>query len=173
MPSDCFLTLLEAALDKCTGVDPAHTQTQSLQAKQGDGYATQAPTSQAKILVADDNEMNVIALDDYLTHAGYQLYIAGDGEQALRYAEEFSPDLILMDIQMPRMSGVEAIRRLRAIPKFANTPILALTALAMPGDRELCLAAGASAYIAKPFLMRDLLKTIEGWLAAVNTAEEI
>ena len=76
------------------------------------------------------------------------------------------PDLILMDIQMPKISGVEATRRLRANPRFAETPILALTALAMPGDRELCLAAGASAYIAKPFLLKDLVRTIREWLPA-------
>jgi CheY-like chemotaxis protein len=130
-------------------------------------------TPKAKILIADDNEMNVIALDDYLTNAGYELYFAGDGEQALQRAEEICPDVILMDIQMPRMSGVEATRRLRTNPKFVNTPILALTALAMPGDRELCLASGASAYISKPFLMRDLVKIIEAWLAAVHGGDGV
>jgi CheY-like chemotaxis protein len=130
-------------------------------------------TPKAKILIADDNEMNVIALDDYLTNAGYDLYFAADGEQALQRAEEICPDVILMDIQMPRMSGVEATRRLRADPRFVNTPILALTALAMPGDRELCLASGASAYISKPFLMRDLVKIIEQWLAAVHKGDGI
>jgi CheY-like chemotaxis protein len=119
-----------------------------------------------KILVADDNEMNALALEDYLTAVGYDLYFAADGEQALARAEEVEPDLILMDIQMPKISGVEATRRLRANPRFADTPILALTALAMPGDRELCLAAGASAYIAKPFLLKDLVRTIREWLPA-------
>jgi CheY-like chemotaxis protein len=119
-----------------------------------------------KILVADDNEMNALALEDYLTAVGYDLYFAADGEQALAQAEEVGPDLILMDIQMPKISGVEATRRLRANPRFADTPILALTALAMPGDRELCLAAGASAYIAKPFLLKDLVRTIREWLPA-------
>lgn len=117
-----------------------------------------------KILVADDNEMNALALEDYLTAVGYDLYFAADGEQALARAEEIGPDLILMDIQMPKISGVEATRRLRRNPRFANTPILALTALAMPGDRELCLAAGASAYISKPFLLKDLVRMIEEWL---------
>ena len=69
-----------------------------------------------KILVADDNEMNALALEDYLTAVGYDLYFAGDGEQALERAEEVGPDLILMDIQMPKISGVEATRRLRATP---------------------------------------------------------
>ncbi len=124
------------------------------------------PGARPKILVADDNEMNALALEDYLTAVGYDLYFAADGEQALVRAEEVGPDLILMDIQMPKISGVEATRRLRANPRFAATPILALTALAMPGDRELCLAAGASAYIAKPFLLKDLVRTIREWLPA-------
>jgi CheY-like chemotaxis protein len=129
--------------------------------------AQQAPPSvRPKILVADDNEMNALALEDYLTAIGYDLSFAADGEQALTRAEEVGPDLILMDIQMPKISGVEATRRLRANPRFAQTPILALTALAMPGDRELCLAAGASAYIAKPFLLKDLFRTIREWLPA-------
>lgn len=122
------------------------------------------PRAKAKILVADDNEMNALALEDYLTAVGYDLYFAADGEQALARAEEIGPDLILMDIQMPKISGVEATRRLRKNPRFADTPILALTALAMPGDRELCLAAGASAYISKPFLLKDLVRMIEEWL---------
>jgi CheY-like chemotaxis protein len=130
--------------------------------------AAEQPPSGAKpkILVADDNEMNALALEDYLTAGGYDLYFAADGEQALARAKEVGPDLILMDIQMPKISGVEAMRRLRANPRFAATPILALTALAMPGDRELCLAAGASAYIAKPFLLKDLVRTIREWLPA-------
>jgi CheY-like chemotaxis protein len=109
--------------------------------------------------------MNALALDDYLSAMGYDLYFAVDGEQALAQADTVVPDLILMDIQMPKISGVEATRRLRKDPRFVNTPILALTALAMPGDRELCLAAGASAYISKPFLLKDLVRTIEEWLA--------
>jgi len=124
-----------------------------------------AAQSKARILVADDNELNLMALEDYLTSAGYQLFFAGDGEQALQQAQAVSPHLILMDIQMPKMNGVEAIRHLRADPQFATIPILALTALAMPGDRELCLEAGANAYISKPFRMKDLVVTIEQWLA--------
>jgi CheY-like chemotaxis protein len=128
------------------------------------GTEIERPGAKAKILVADDNEMNVMALDDYLTAAGYELYFAADGEQAVARAEEVVPDLILMDIQMPNVSGVEATKRLRSNPRFADTPILAITALAMPGDRELCLAAGANAYIAKPFLLKELAKAIREWL---------
>ena len=130
--------------------------------------AEQNPQSaRPKILVADDNEMNALALEDYLTAVGYDLYFAGDGEQALEHAEEVGPDLILMDIQMPRSAVWKPHAAFsRQARRFVDTPILALTALAMPGDRELCLAAGASAYIAKPFLLKDLVRTIREWLPA-------
>jgi CheY-like chemotaxis protein len=146
--------------DKAQGQPAAQAQNET---SAHEGRVEQS-RAKAKILVADDNEMNALALEDYLTAVGYELYFAADGEQALAYAEEIGPDLILMDIQMPKISGVEATRRLRKNPRFANTPILALTALAMPGDRELCLAAGASAYISKPFLLKDLVRVIEEWL---------
>ena len=70
------------------------------------------------------------------------------------------PDLILMDIQMPEMDGLEATRQLRVIPAFAATPIIALTALAMPGDRERCLEAGANEYLTKPVRLKTLVETI-------------
>ncbi|NTV64581.1 MAG: response regulator, partial [Oscillochloris sp.] len=76
------------------------------------------------------------------------------------------PQLILMDIQMPRLDGLEAIRRLRALPAHAVTPIIALTALAMPGDKERCLEAGATAYLTKPVRMRGLAEMIEQLLHA-------
>jgi CheY-like chemotaxis protein len=127
-----------------------------------------AASHQATILIADDNEMNLLALEDYLTNAGYALSFADDGEQALQRAQEVKPDLILMDTQMPKMSGVEVTRRLRSDPRFVATPILALTARAMPGDRELCLEAGANDYISKPFLLKDLVKIINEWLGHAN-----
>ena len=76
------------------------------------------------------------------------------------------PDLILMDIQMPRMDGFEATKKLRSEPQFEHTPIIALTALAMPNDRELCLAAGMDEYITKPVHLRALVKVIEKFLSA-------
>jgi CheY-like chemotaxis protein len=75
-------------------------------------------------------------------------------------AEETSPDIILMDIQMPAMDGLEATRRLRSNPRFASTPIIALTALAMPGDRERCLEAGATEYMSKLVSLKGLVKAI-------------
>ncbi|EFO80477.1 two-component hybrid sensor and regulator [Oscillochloris trichoides DG-6] len=110
------------------------------------------------ILLAEDNEDNISLLLDFLPFHGYALTIARNGQEALDLARECHPDAILMDIQMPVMDGIEAIRRLRADPDpgLAHTPVIALTALAMPGDRDRCLAAGADAYIVKPLVLHDL-----------------
>lgn len=120
-----------------------------------------------RILMAEDNEVNIIAVGDYLQDRGYQVVIARNGREALLLAEETKPDLILMDIQMPEIDGLEVIRRLRATVAFVTVPIIALTALAMPGDRERCLAAGASAYVTKPVSPRGLVQTIERLLKHV------
>ena len=103
---------------------------------------------------------NILTLNDYLESYGYQVAIANDGQTAIDKALELHPSLILMDIQMPVMDGLEAIRHLRADSRFASTPIIALTALAMPGDRERCLAAGANEYLSKPVSLKGLVKTI-------------
>ncbi|MBP1466574.1 response regulator [Candidatus Chloroploca sp. M-50] len=118
-------------------------------------------SSVAHILMAEDNEVNIIALGDYLQDKGYRLSVARNGREALDLAAETPPDLVLMDIQMPELDGLEAIRRLRADSTFALTPIIALTALAMPGDRERCMEAGASEYLSKPVSLRGLVDTIE------------
>ena len=86
---------------------------------------------------------------------------ARDGEEAIRKAKETSPDLILMDIQMPNVNGLEAIRNLRENPSFATMPIIAITALAMVGDRERCLAAGATEYVSKPVNLKGLYELIQ------------
>ena len=112
------------------------------------------------ILLAEDNASNILAVNEYLQDHGYTVVVAQNGLEALEKAEETGPGVILMDIQMPEMDGLEAIRRLRAIPGFSSTPIIALTALAMPGDREMCLEAGASEYISKPASLKMLVKTI-------------
>ena len=113
------------------------------------------------VLLAEDNEWNVTATKEYLESQAFTVIVARDGIEAIEKAANYSPDVILMDIQMPRMDGLEAIRRLRALPAFANTPIVALTALAMEGDKDRILSAGATSYISKPIKMRELVDIIK------------
>ena len=116
--------------------------------------------SRGTILLAEDNEMNLMAVGDFLQSIGYQMVYARDGAEALAMAQTNPPDLILMDIQMPVMDGLQATRRLRAEARFTATPIVALTALAMPGDRERCLEAGANDYLSKPVRLVDLERLV-------------
>ena len=116
--------------------------------------------SSITILMVEDNPTNMMFTGDYLTAKGFNLITAENGLQAIQQAEIHKPNLILMDIQMPELDGLEAIRRLRSKPEFASVPIIALTALAMPGDRERCLEAGASEYLAKPVSLKRLLGVI-------------
>ncbi len=118
------------------------------------------------VLLAEDDEPTARTYLGYLTAKGYSVTLAGDGEEVLRLVPELQPSLILMDIQMPRLDGLETIRRLRADPAFRTTPIIALTALAMPGDRARCLEAGANDYVTKPTSLRDLRQRIAGFIGA-------
>ncbi|MEI7645159.1 MAG: PAS domain S-box protein [Chloroflexales bacterium] len=118
-----------------------------------------------RILLAEDNEVNLNVIHDYLQGTGYLVMIARTGREAIDQAVATRPDVILMDIQMPVMDGLEAMRLLRANPEFATTPIIALTALAMADDRERCLAAGASEYLSKPVSLRGLGELIRRLLA--------
>lgn len=113
------------------------------------------------LLLAEDNELNVETFADYLTFMGYCLVLAKNGEEAIAIAKTHKPDLIVMDIQMPGIDGLEASRQIRADQQIAHIPIIALTALAMPGDREQCLAAGANSYLAKPVKLKELLGVIQ------------
>jgi PAS domain S-box-containing protein len=119
---------------------------------------------QGKILIVDDNESNIIMVKDYLESRSYQTRIAFNGSEAIKQAMEFLPDLILMDVQMPHMNGFEATKRLRADPKFATVPIIALTAFAMSGDRERCIEAGMDQYLSKPVKLKELQQMIERFL---------
>lgn len=112
------------------------------------------------LLLVDDHRVNINLVADYLLSRGYRVAVAYSGAQAVAAAQELQPALILMDIQMPGMDGLEALRRIRATPALATTPIIALTALAMIGDRERCLAAGANDYLSKPVVLRELLARI-------------
>ena len=115
------------------------------------------------ILLAEDNEINIETMSDYLRAKGYRLSIARSGTEAIERAKADKPDLILMDIQMPDLDGLEATRGIRSMADsmVARIPIIAVTALAMPGDRERCLKAGANDYFSKPVNFKTLLSAIE------------
>jgi PAS domain S-box-containing protein len=125
---------------------------------------TQVPTEEPAhlgiILLADDNMASILTIGEYIESHGYEVRVAHDGSEALKQADVSQPDLILMDIQMPVMNGLEAIAHLRGNVRFAETPIIALTALAMPGDRERSILAGANEYMSKPVSLKMLMKTI-------------
>jgi CheY-like chemotaxis protein len=114
-----------------------------------------------RVLLAEDTPLNVRTFREYLTAKGMHVDVVGDGEAAVAAAKMLRPDIVLMDIQMPRMDGIQATRLIRGDSDVGHVPIIALTALAMPGDRERCLAAGANAYLAKPIRLRELLRIIE------------
>jgi signal transduction histidine kinase/ActR/RegA family two-component response regulator len=119
------------------------------------------------ILLVEDNEQNIETFETYLTTKGYQVIVARHGLEAIQRVKEEQPALILMDIQMPKMDGLEAIRHIRADSTMADIPIIALTALAMRGDKERCLAAGANDYLSKPVSIKKLRKKIEQYLTGV------
>jgi PAS domain S-box-containing protein len=116
------------------------------------------------ILLAEDNEANIQTFSSYLTAINYRVIIARNGLEAIAQAKEHLPDIILMDIQMPTMDGLEATKQIRLDPDLVNIPIIAITALAMEGDREKCLAVGANEYLAKPIKLRQLNSTIQQML---------
>jgi CheY-like chemotaxis protein len=108
------------------------------------------------VLVADDQPVNAAVAQLVLEAAGCRLVFARNGEEAVATALELRPDLVLMDVQMPVMDGLEATRRIRAHPEIAATPVIALTALAMQSDRARCFEAGATAYLSKPYQPAEL-----------------
>ena len=112
------------------------------------------------ILYVEDNEPNRMLVRDLLKRTKYQLIEAYDGEAGVAMALERRPDLILMDIQLPKISGLEAIRRLRAQAATAATPIIAITSFALSGDDKKAKEAGATDYLTKPYSPFDLLNLI-------------
>ena len=128
------------------------------------GTADHAITDKAlRILLAEDNSGNVETIVQYLNFRGHKVMVATDGAQAIELAIREGPDVIIMDMQMPGVDGLEATRRMRTHQKLASIPVIALTGLAMPGDRENCLAAGANDYMSKPISLRRLDTLIHKW----------
>jgi len=112
------------------------------------------------ILYVEDNEMNRQIVRDLLKRTTYTLVEAFDGEAGVAKALEIRPDLILMDIQLPKLSGMDATRKLRADPVTADTPIVTITSFALSGDEQKAREAGATAYLAKPYSPFELLGVI-------------
>ena len=119
---------------------------------------------QHTVLYVEDNEYNRKIVRQLLGRTDYRLVEAVDGEGGVAAAFEVDPDLILMDVQLPKMSGLDATRILRADERTKDIPIIIITSFAMSGDRERATAAGASGYIAKPYSPRELLAVLRQFL---------
>ncbi len=120
-----------------------------------------ATSPDSLILLAEDNEANISTISSYLEAKGYCILVAKNGQEAVDFAKAHQPDLIVMDIQMPGMNGLEATKLIRLDPDLVNIPILALTSSAMTIDRDRCLEAGANDYLTKPVKLKQLVATIQ------------
>ncbi|MFO0213054.1 MAG: response regulator, partial [Pseudanabaena sp.] len=149
LPYEEVEVLLPAEVKKLSPIEQLRPSTQSDQ------------LSSPLVLLAEDSEANIISISTYLHAKEYRLVVAKNGEEAIALAKSQRPNLILMDIQMPRLDGLEAIRQIRLDPNLVHIPIVALTALAMSGDRKRCLEAGANEYLSKPVKLKELSLAIE------------
>ncbi len=113
------------------------------------------------VLVVEDNDINMRLFHDVLEARGYNVLQAKDGMECWHIAREHRPDLILMDIRLPGVSGLEVTKRLKADETLKSVPVIAITAFAMAGDKEKFLEGGCDAYIPKPISLPDFLQTIE------------
>jgi signal transduction histidine kinase/CheY-like chemotaxis protein len=130
-----------------------------------EAYARGAPPAPATVLIVEDNEDNLFTLRQMLAPLSLQIVAATNGRQAIDHCRREMPDLVIMDMQMPGMSGMQATGAIRALPGGADTPILALTAQAMAGDRERILGAGCDAYLSKPAAPREMRDVVTRLLA--------
>lgn len=122
----------------------------------------------AKILVVDDDARNLRLAVAALEHAGHEVLSAENGAEGINAALAHAPDVVLMDVQMPGMDGISALRRLRAEPRTAAIKVVALTALAMKGDRERLIKEGFDGYIEKPIRYKEFLASVAALLAGKN-----
>ena len=120
--------------------------------------------SERTILYVEDNEYNRKIVRQLLGRTSYQLVEAVDGESGVALAQQIVPQLILMDVQLPKMSGLDATRALKADPRTSDIPIIVITSFALSGDREKAAAAGADNYLAKPYSPRELLALVRQYL---------
>jgi CheY-like chemotaxis protein len=154
--------LFEQVFQQAAPVHQADTAAASTEA------AKISPTALPLVLIVEDNETNIRTLTDYLLATGHKVEVARNGSAALQVLHDDAPpsrpDIILMDIQMPGIDGLMVIRQIREDAKLRNIPIIALTALAMPGDREKALAAGADEYMSKPVSLKQLVRLMATYL---------
>ena len=120
------------------------------------------------VLIVEDNELNQKLLRDVLEAYGYATIATGQGAAALGLARENQPDLILMDLQLPDISGLDAVRGLKRHQQTRTIPVVAVTAFAMVGDERKALASGCDAYIAKPLLLRSFIEIIERFVGTAD-----
>ena len=117
-----------------------------------------------KILIVEDNEKNMKLVRDILRHQGYETLEAVNGLDGVRLAEQQQPDLVLMDIQLPDIDGIEALRRIRAEPALDRVPVIAVSASVMPDDQQKIISSGFDAFITKPINLKQFVETVQRFL---------
>jgi two-component system cell cycle response regulator DivK len=127
-----------------------------------------ARSRRRKVLIVEDNELNMKLFKDLLTAHGYDTVQTQDGIEVMALARQHRPDLILMDIQLPQISGLEVTRWIKADDDLKTIPVIAITAFAMKGDREKICNGGCEDYIAKPISVVSFLRTVERFLSSVS-----
>jgi two-component system cell cycle response regulator DivK len=118
------------------------------------------------VLIVEDNEKNMKLLRDILQHWGHQTIEATTGDDGVRFAKERQPDLILMDIQLPDIDGIEALRRIRGDAALEATPVLAISASAMPDERQQIVASGFDAFVTKPISLKPFREMVQRFLGS-------
>lgn len=153
--------ILEETLNRLRGIIQKKPETALI-------IATHQSLVSPLIVLVEDTESNIETIVDYLQSHSLRMAIARNGLEAIQLIKHSQPALVLMDIQIPELDGLEVMRRLRADSNLVNLPIIALTALAMPGDYEKCLEAGANEYLMKPVKLKTLLSIIKKYLASIE-----
>ena len=126
-----------------------------------------------RVLIVDDNQQNTELMQEHLSDGNYELATAYNGEEALRKIREWRPDLVLLDIMMPRLSGFEVCKRIRADPATAHTLVLMLTALDQPSDIDRAIEAGTDEFVSKPITKAELILRVRSLLRALHYKREL
>jgi CheY-like chemotaxis protein len=132
-----------------------------------------APAATPRVLIADDNSQNVELLEAYLAAGDWDIRTAADGEETLRQVRDWRPDLILLDIMMPKISGFEVCKRLRADPQTCDIAVLMVTGLDQPSDMDKAVEAGTDDFVTKPIKKPELLLRVRSLLTAKKNKREL